>query len=258
MSPPSSHEFSGWNSSLRALEQAPHWSQLFLSSLHFFKCILFMCIFCLYICMCTIQTPGALRGQKKASDSLDLWATMWVLRIKPGSSMKATSALKCWAILLASAHPLCASVGWGWDLVFFMWEKKNLSSELIYKKMVCFCLEHPFLNYWFFSNVIPFPNPSPPPENPYPTPPPSASMRMYPYPSTYSRLSALKFPYTGALSLHGTKGLFSHWSDKAILCYTCGWSHGSLKDILFSSPDALDLELWEISVPNTFVKFFLH
>ena len=46
-------------------------------------------------------------------------------------------------------------------------------------------------------------------ETPYPIPPPSDSMRLLPYPSTYSCLPALAFPYTGASSLHRTKGFSS-------------------------------------------------
>ena len=41
--------------------------------------------------------------------------------------------------------------------------------------------------------------------------PPPASMRVCPtYTPTQSHIPALAFPYTGALSLHRTKGLFSH------------------------------------------------
>ena len=50
----------------------------------------------------------------------------------------------------------------------------------------------------------------PPPETPYTIPPPPASIRVLPQP-THSCLPALAFPYTGALSLHRTKGLSSHW-----------------------------------------------
>jgi hypothetical protein len=53
-------------------------------------------------------------------------------------------------------------------------------------------------------------------------------MRVLPYPPTHSCLTALVFTYTGALNLHRTKGLPSHWCHKAILCYICNWSHGSL------------------------------
>ena len=60
-------------------------------------------------------------------------------------------------------------------------------------------------------------------------PSPSASMRVLPYPPTHSHLTALAFPYTGASSLHRTKGpLLPLMSIKAILCYVCGWSHRSL------------------------------
>ena len=67
----------------------------------------------------------------------------------------------------------------------------------------------------YISNVIPFPS----------SPLPGA-----PSPTTHCRLPALAFLYTRASSLDRTKDLFSHWCpiDKAILCYICGWSHGSL------------------------------
>jgi len=46
---------------------------------------------------------------------------------------------------------------------------------------------------------------------------------------TPSYLPALAFPHTGASSLPRTKGLSSHWcSTRPIVCYICGWSHGSL------------------------------
>jgi hypothetical protein len=54
-------------------------------------------------------------------------------------------------------------------------------------------------------------------------------MRVLPYPSTYSCLTALAFPYAGASSLYRIKDLpVSLMPDKAILCYICSWSHGSL------------------------------
>ena len=49
-----------------------------------------------------------------------------------------------------------------------------------------------------------------PPETPYPIPLPPASKRLLPQPPTHSCLPTLAFPYTGASSLHGTKGLSSH------------------------------------------------
>ena len=48
------------------------------------------------------------------------------------------------------------------------------------------------------------------PETPYPIFPPPVSMRVCPHPPTYSHLPTLTFSYTGAWSLLGAKGLFSH------------------------------------------------
>jgi hypothetical protein len=68
-----------------------------------------------------------------------------------------------------------------------------------------------FLHIFFIyvSNVIPFTL-----ETPYLILPTLASMRMLPNPPTHSCLPALTFPYTGASSLHRTKGLSSHWCPK--------------------------------------------
>ena len=54
--------------------------------------------------------------------------------------------------------------------------------------------------------------------------PPPACMRVLPHPPTHSCLHTLKFPYTGALSLHRTKGLSSHWCPTRPSCvaYTSG------------------------------------
>ena len=63
----------------------------------------------------------------------------------------------------------------------------------------------------------------------FPTPPPPASMRILLLPPTQSHLIILAFSYTSELSLHRTKGFsFLLMPDNAILCYICGWSHGSL------------------------------
>ena len=44
---------------------------------------------------------------------------------------------------------------------------------------------------------------------------------------THSCFPVLVFPYTGALSLHRTKGpLLPLMSDKVIFCYICVWSMG--------------------------------
>ena len=79
----------------------------------------------------------------------------------------------------------------------------------------------------FISNVIPFPSFLV--ESPYPIPPLPTSMRVFLYSPTHSCLPDLAFPYTGALSLHRTKGFSFHWlmPDKVILCYICSWSCGS-------------------------------
>ena len=47
------------------------------------------------------------------------------------------------------------------------------------------------------------------PPSPLPQPLPPASMRVYPHLPIHFCLPALAFPYTGTLSLHRTKGLFS-------------------------------------------------
>jgi hypothetical protein len=59
----------------------------------------------------------------------------------------------------------------------------------------------------YISNDILFPGF--PLETPYPIPTP-ASITVFPYPLTHSHLFTLAFPYTGASSLHRTKGLSSH------------------------------------------------
>jgi hypothetical protein len=72
--------------------------------------------------------------------------------------------------------------------------------------------------------LSPFPVVVPP--NPLPHPPFPASMRVLPHPLIHSHLPhSPAFSYTGASSLHRT----ITWRPyKAILCYICGWSHGSL------------------------------
>ena len=47
-------------------------------------------------------------------------------------------------------------------------------------------------------------------------------------PPTHSHLTALAFPYNGPSSLHRIKSFSFPMPDKAILCYICGWRHGSL------------------------------
>jgi hypothetical protein len=71
------------------------------------------------------------------------------------------------------------------------------------------------LFYWIFylftfQMLSPFPGfPSATPCPCYPIPPPLASMRVLPYLPIHFCLPALTFLYTGASSLHSTKGLFS-------------------------------------------------
>jgi hypothetical protein len=57
----------------------------------------------------------------------------------------------------------------------------------------------------YISNVIPFTSTLN--GNPLSLPPPPSSVRVFPHLSTYSYLPTLAFPYTGASSLHRTKGL---------------------------------------------------
>jgi hypothetical protein len=78
-----------------------------------------------------------------------------------------------------------------------------LGTELIYN--LFFKLDILFV---YILNVIPFPgfpSASPRPIPPYPT-----SMSVLPHPPTHSHLTTLVFLYTGASSLHRTKGLLSH------------------------------------------------
>ena len=59
------------------------------------------CFVFLHVYMCTMCAHGAGGGQKKVSGPLSyrgLWATMWMLGIKPRASARAASALNCWAI----------------------------------------------------------------------------------------------------------------------------------------------------------------
>jgi hypothetical protein len=62
-----------------------------------------------------------------------------------------------------------------------------------------------------FQMLSPFPGSPQPLETAYLILPPPASLRIFPHPVTYSWLPILAFFYSGATSLHGTKGLSSHW-----------------------------------------------
>jgi hypothetical protein len=67
------------------------------------------------------------------------------------------------------------------------------------------------IGYFLYLHFKCYPLSQFPPGNPYPILPPPASMRMFPYPYTHSCLPTLTFPYTGASSIHRTKGLSSYW-----------------------------------------------
>jgi hypothetical protein len=63
-----------------------------------------------------------------------------------------------------------------------------------------------FIGYFIYLHCSVFPPQAPLP----PYPPPPAYRRVLWHPSTHSCLTSLAFPYTGALSLHRTKGISSH------------------------------------------------
>jgi hypothetical protein len=65
----------------------------------------------------------------------------------------------------------------------------------------------------YISHVVPHPPcfQVSPPQTQHPIPLPSFSKRMLLLPPTYSCLITLASSYTGASSLHRTKGLLSHW-----------------------------------------------
>ena len=68
-----------------------------------------------------------------------------------------------------------------------------------------------FIRYFLFftyQRLSPFPGFLS--ENPHPISPPPASMRLFLYLPTHSHFPILAFPYTGASSLHRTKGLSFH------------------------------------------------
>ena len=65
-----------------------------------------MRVFCLRVCRCTVYACSAQRGQKRASEAMDLelqtaLTFLWLLGIKRGSSERAVSVLNLGAISLA-------------------------------------------------------------------------------------------------------------------------------------------------------------
>jgi hypothetical protein len=71
-----------------------------------------------------------------------------------------------------------------------------------------------FIGYFIYLHFKCYPLSWFPPETPYSIPPPPASMRVYPHQPTHSCFPSITFPYTGASSLHGTKGLFYWWLSR--------------------------------------------
>ena len=72
---------------------------------------------------------------------------------------------------------------------------------------------------------------SPAPKTPYPIPPPHDSMRVFPYPPTPASLPWYS-PTLGHPAFTGPRASPPipevAIPDRAVLCYTCSWSHGSL------------------------------
>jgi hypothetical protein len=64
-----------------------------------YLCYVYECLACMYICILWIfLVPEAARKGLWNWTSRWLWATVWVLGTKPGSSGRAASALNFWAI----------------------------------------------------------------------------------------------------------------------------------------------------------------
>ena len=73
--------------------------------------ILCVCFACMHVCRVR-YIPGALRGQKRSLDPLELELQtvvncQRVLGIKPRSSRRAVSALNLWSIPPVSTHTFC-------------------------------------------------------------------------------------------------------------------------------------------------------
>jgi hypothetical protein len=111
-----------------------------------------------------------------------------------------------------------------------------------------------FIGYFLYLDFICYSlsrfSPSPPPPKKKPSHP-LLLLRGVPLHSyTHCCLPALAFPYTGASNLPRTKGLSSHWCpNKAILCYICGWTHGSLH-VYFLVGGLVPGSCWELWLFN--------
>ena len=66
------------------------------------------------------------------------------------------------------------------------------------------------IRYFLYLHFKCYPLPGFPSKTPLSDPPFPASMRVLTNPPTYSLFPAFKYSYTGASSLHRTKGLSSH------------------------------------------------
>jgi hypothetical protein len=80
--------------------------------------------------------------------------------------------------------------------------------ERVHDSIIIFNILFMDIFFIYISNFIPFTASLP--GTLYPISPPSASVRVFPHLPTHYYLPALAFPYTGALSLHRTKGISSH------------------------------------------------
>jgi hypothetical protein len=98
--------------------------------------------------------------------------------------------------------------------IWILWQTGLPHVNHIFFSFFFFLLSLSFcLFYWIFS-LFTFQMLSPflvLPGNSLPTSAPPASMRLFPHPYPHSCLPSLAFPYPGALSLHKTKSLSSHW-----------------------------------------------
>ena len=125
---------------------------------------------------------------------------------------QSANALNWWAVPFHYLFLVC--------LIFFLNQGVCLSPfflSLIICILLKFLLDIFYIYIW---NLTPFPGfPS---ETPYSIPLPLCINLPLPLP-------VLAFPYTGAMEPSQVqRPLFSLMSDQAILCYPCGWSHGSL------------------------------
>ena len=98
--------------------------------------------------------------------------------------------------------------------------------------------------------------------NPLSIPSTPASMRVLSHLSTHSCLPALAFSYTGALSLHRTKGLSSHWclTRWSFATNACNWTHRSLHVYSLVGvlvPGTFEPYKWPISLEHFYLWLWL-